>query len=273
MGTIIQPPAAVLLTCPTGLLIVPELRQESEMPFVSLVIPTLNEADNIADFLTAVSSVLEPQVGTAYELIVVDDNSVDGTWQLAAHAAANNHCIRVVRREGEAGLASAVIRGWQIATGKVLGTINADFQHPPTMLARMILQIRNADLVIASRHAEGGGLGDWDLGRRVASFGAHLLGRVLVPGVFGLMSDPLSGCYLVRRAAIAGVELNPLVYKTLIEILVRGRVHSVRECGYEMRKRRRGCSKVGFRQHLDYIRHLVRLRRAFRGQPRSAKAQ
>jgi dolichol-phosphate mannosyltransferase len=91
---------------------------------------------------------------------------------------------------------------------------------------------------------------------------------VLLPKVYTRVSDPLSGCYVVRRRAIAGVELKPLGYKSLMEILVRGSVGAVHECGYEMRKRERGQSKVHALHPLQYIRHVFRLRAAARERTR-----
>ena len=148
--------------------------------------------------------------------------------------------LRVVRRQNEGGLAVAVIRGWQVARGKILGTINADFQHPPDVLGRLLEREAGADLVVATRHGDGGGLGDWGLARRISSWGAAQIGRWLLPQVYARVSDPLSGCYLVRREAVAGVVLKPLGYKSLMELLVRGNVGEIHECGYEMRKRVRG---------------------------------
>ena len=168
----------------------------------------------------------------------------------------------MVRRQNEHGLAVAVIRGWQVARGALLGSINADFQHPPDVLGRLLERMQGADLVVATRHGDGGGLGDWGLYRRLTSWGAAWIGRLLLPQVYARVSDPLSGCYLVRREAIQGVPLKPLGYKSLMEILVRGNVRGIHECGYEMRKRIRGQSKVHALHPLQYIRHVFRLRAA-----------
>jgi dolichol-phosphate mannosyltransferase len=194
----------------------------------------------------------------------VDDDSPDGTCETALSLTSGFPELRVVRRKHENGLARAVIRGWQVARGETLGTINADFQHPPSVLAAMIERLPGADLVVATRHSDGGGLGDWGLMRRAASWGAGLIGRLILPEVFTRVSDPLSGCYIARRAAIAGVELRPVGYKSLMELLVRGRIGPIRECGYEMRKRSRGKSKVRATQPLQFIRHAMRLRAAVR---------
>ncbi len=252
------------MAAPTGPLIVPAVSPDDTRPLLSLVVPTLNESENITDFLAAVRHTLDQALPGRYEVIVVDDDSADRTWEIAARLGEGFPELRVVRRQREGGLAVAVIRGWQVARGQILGTINADFQHPPEVLGRLLERREGADLVVATRHGDGGGLGDWGLTRRFSSWGAAQIGRWLLPQVYARVSDPLSGCYLVRRQAIASVPLKPLGYKSLMELLVRGNVGEIHECGYEMRKRVRGQSKVRALHPLQYIRHVLRLRAAAR---------
>ena len=256
--------AARVLDAPIGPLVVPAVHAGAGDPLLSLVVPTLNERENIADFLAAVRQTLDAVLPGAYEVIVVDDDSPDRTWEIAAELGAGFPELRVVRRRNEGGLAVAVIRGWQVARGALVGTINADFQHPPDVLARLLERTEGADLIVATRHGDGGGLGDWGWTRRITSWGAAQIGRMVLPEVYARVSDPLSGCYLVRRAAIQGVELKPLGYKSLMEILVRGEIGAVHECGYEMRKRVRGQSKVHALHPVQYLRHVFRLRAAAR---------
>jgi dolichol-phosphate mannosyltransferase len=244
-----------LIVAPTG---------DPDPPALSLVVPTLKERENIVDFLAEVRRALDAALPGRYEVIVVDDDSPDGTCEMAAGLMDGFPELRVVRRRNEGGLAVAVIRGWQLSRGEMLGTINADFQHPPAVLPRMIERMAEADLVVATRHGDGGSLGDWGPVRRFSSWGASCIGRMLLPPVFARVSDPLSGCYFVRRQAIQGVELKPLGYKSLMEVMVRGEVRRIRECGYEMRKRSRGQSKVHALHPLQYVRHVWRLRAAAR---------
>lgn len=158
------------------------------------------------------------------------------------------------------GLSTAVIRGWQAARGEVLAVIDADLQHPPEVTLELYRSIeRGAELAVASRHAEGGGVSRWSLGRRVLSRGAQVLGMVLLPGVLGRVSDPMSGYFMVRRETIAGRELHPLGYKILLEVLGRGRIGNIDEVGYVFRERREGESKVTWRLYVEYLRHLGRL--------------
>ena len=264
LAAIPQSREARIIDAPTGPLVVPALGPSADPLLLSVVVPTLNERENIADFLAAVRKTLDAALAGHYEVVVVDDDSADRTWEIAANLAETFPELRVVRRRNEGGLAVAVIRGWQVARGALLGTINADFQHPPDVLGRLLERTEGADVVVATRHGDGGGLGDWGLTRRITSWGAAWIGRVLLPQVYSRVSDPLSGCYLVRRQAIQGVTLQPLGYKSLMEILVRGAIGEVHECGYEMRKRERGQSKVHALHPVQYIRHVFRLRAAAR---------
>jgi dolichol-phosphate mannosyltransferase len=169
----------------------------------------------------------------------------------------------VIRRVGERGLSTAVIRGWQAARGDVLAVIDADLQHPPEVVVELFRKVRaGADLAVGSRNAEGGGVSNWSVLRRALSRGAQLLGLMILPGVLGRVSDPMSGYFMLRRKVIGGVTLSPLGYKILIEVIGRGKVVNVAEVGYVFRERLEGESKVTWHLYIEYLRHLVRLRLA-----------
>ena len=225
------------------------------------MIPTFNERRNIAELVAQLTALLDPELSDDYELIVVDDDSPDRTWEAAAELTAKYPKLRVMRRETERGLSTAVIRGWQVARGEVLAVIDADLQHPPEVTVSLWREIsKGADLAVGSRHIEGGGVSDWSLLRRLLSRGAQLLGLILLPGVLGRVSDPMSGYFMIRRAAIAEAAMHPLGYKILVEVIGRGRVRWIAEVGYVFRERSVGESKVTWRVYVDYLRHLVRLR-------------
>jgi len=236
------------------------VRRGSDAVLLSLVVPTFNESANIRPFLATLRETLDPLLGCRYEVIVVDDDSPDGTWEVAAQVAKDYPQLRVLRRRAEKGLSTAVIRGWQVGRGEVLGTINADFQHPPSAFPEMMRRMESADLVVATRYAEGGSVGTFPPHRRVLSVCARRLGALMIPEVFGRVTDPLSGFYLFRRQSIEGIELRPAGFKTLIEILGRGSVERVAECGYEMQSRRSGQSNVRWRHTFDYLVQLGRIR-------------
>jgi len=256
-----------LLPVPTGKLIIGHQPSGADhtpdrlQPWLSLTIPTYKEADNIAKLVEILSRLLDEATNEDYELIVVDDNSPDGTWKQAAALMEHYPRLRVMRRTEERGLSTAVIRGWQVAQGSVLGVIDGDLQHPPETLLQMLEHMRQGtDLVVASRHVEGGGVSNWSLARRFLSRGAQLLGLVICPNVVGRVTDPMSGYFMVRRSAIAEVVMDPRGYKILLEVIGRGQIETVAEVGYVFQERLEGESKVTYKQYFDYIIHLAKLR-------------
>jgi dolichol-phosphate mannosyltransferase len=230
---------------------------------LSIVLPTFNESRNIVSVIEQLSSVLRGLAGISYEIIVVDDDSPDRTWELALRQAEKDGYshVRVMRRQGEKGLATAVIRGWQAARGRILGVMDADLQHPPEVMARLFVAMTHgATIAVGSRVVPGGGVSDWSLLRRLISRTAQLIGLLILPEVVGRVSDPMSGCFLVRRTALAGVSLNPTGYKILIEVLARATVSNIAEVGYVFRERQLGSSKVTTQIYLQYLEHLLQLR-------------
>jgi dolichol-phosphate mannosyltransferase len=236
---------------------------------LSVVIPTFNEAMNVEPLVERIDRILSSAISNDYEIIVVDDNSPDGTWQVAQSLIALYPNLRVMRRTCERGLSTAVIRGWQSARGTVLGVIDGDLQHPPEVLLPLLKRIQaGTDIAIASRNVEGGGVSDWSFARRILSRGAQILGLVLLPEVIGRVSDPMSGFFLVRRSALIGRRLDPVGYKILVEVLGRGQISAIGEVGYVFQERESGGSKVTWRQYVAYVRHLLRLRVAQLAQSR-----
>jgi dolichol-phosphate mannosyltransferase len=202
-----------------------------------------------------------PRLATAlaihtWELIVVDDGSPDGTADLA-ESYADVHPIRVVRRPGKAGLASAVLAGFAQARGDVLVVMDADLSHPPEALPRLAAAIQEgADLAVGSRYVTGGGTEDWPLRRRVVSRAACLLGNVLVP-----IRDCTSGFFAIRRSALDGVRLNPIGFKIGFEVMARARYKKVVEVPYVFRDRELGKSKFGRREIGQYLVQLGQVAR------------
>ena len=263
-----QRPPYEFVPAPTGDFVVPELRDSKALE-LSLILPTFKEAHNIGAVLETVTATLRDVPGLRFEVIVVDDASPDGTAQHALEKSGALPEVRVIRREGEGGLATAVIRGWQAARGEILAVMDADLQHPSEALADLIKEIRaGADLAVASRHVENGGVSDWSLARRMISRTAQLIGLVLLPEVVGRVADPMSGYFMLRRQSIAGQLLNPTGYKILIEVVARGRIARISEVGYVFRERQEGQSKVSTAIYFQYLQHLVRLRAALVQQSR-----
>jgi dolichol-phosphate mannosyltransferase len=249
-----------LLNIPTGALRL-DPSGVSRALRLSVVVPTFNESRNIAELVRRLSELLDERLSGDYEIIVVDDNSPDRTWELALTLGLQYPALRVMRRELERGLSTAVIRGWQAARGEILAVIDADLQHPPEVVLDLWDQIeRGADLAVASRHIEGGGVSDWSVHRRILSRSAQMLGLAILPSVVGRVSDPMSGYFMFKRACVEAIELNPLGYKILIELLGRARVRWIGEVPYVFRERVEGSSKVTAKVYVEYFRHLIRLR-------------
>ncbi|MEA3201622.1 MAG: dolichol-phosphate mannosyltransferase [Thermoplasmata archaeon] len=227
-------------------------------PRISVVLPTYNEAGSIEATLAAVGLALE---GIPHEILVVDDDSPDGTWRLAQR----DPRVRVIRRVGERGLATAVIAGIREATGEHVAVMDADGQHPPEALPRMLAaaEATRADVVVASRHAAGGEDAGLSRARLVASWGAALLARLALPAVRrAKVRDPMSGFFLVRRDALRPLDaLHPRGYKILLEVLVSAQPARVVEVPFRFAPRETGVSKLSRRVLGAYVAHLVSLAR------------
>lgn len=253
-------PSETLLKVPTGTLEIKDLPGSSNL-CLSLVIPTYKERDNILKVIQILTQTLNESIPGDYELIVVDDDSPDLTWKVAQSLTQEYPQLRVMRRQQERGLSSAVIRGWQVAKGDILGVIDGDLQHPPEVLTQLLTKIaQGADLAVASRHVDGGGVSSWSVVRRFLSRGAQVLGLILLPKLLSRVSDPMSGYFMVRRHSILGVTLNPVGYKILLEVIARGNIKNISEVGYVFCERKDGESKVTWKQYLQYLHHLIRLR-------------
>jgi dolichol-phosphate mannosyltransferase len=234
---------------------------EGKLLALSVVIPTYGERGNLEELITRLSASLQSVLDDRFELIVVDDDSPDGTWKLAAEIAETNPHVRVMRRCQERGLATAVVRGWQIARGDVLAVIDGDLQHPPELVGDLwrLVHVDGADLAIASRHAPGGSPGESSFVRKLISQSLRLVGWIALPSIFGRISDPMSGYFALRRSCIEGKELDPKGYKILIEVLGRGKIIEIRELGYTFSSRNSGVSKATFRVFWEYLVHLAKL--------------
>lgn len=227
---------------------------------ISVVVPTYNEAGNIQKLVERAGASLALS-GEPYELIIVDDNSSDGTGDRVRSLQADRPWLRLIVRTEDRGLSTAVMAGWQAAQGDVLGCMDADLQHPPEVLAKLIgtLRTSGADVVVASRHVTGGGVSEWSLTRRFVSWTASLLATLAVPGVLREVRDPMSGFFLLRRDVIREATLRPRGYKILLEVLAKGTYTRVSEVPYIFEERVEGGSKIGHAVMWDYLVHLVRI--------------
>lgn len=230
---------------------------------LSIVVPTYNESQNIVRILDSIAETLSPY--TAAEIIVVDDNSPDGTAEIASLHANNisdnkKLYVEIIRREGKFGLSSAIIAGIQSATGDLLVVMDGDFSHPPQVIPSIIegLQDSNCDIVIASRYIKGGSIIGWPFKRRLMSKGATKIAQ------YGLgieVRDPVSGFFAFRRDIIHGIKFDGIGYKMLLEILVKTKGARIKEIPYTFTNRRMGTSKLDAGVMVDYLRAVMHLYR------------
>ncbi len=224
--------------------------------------PTYSEAESLRRLVPELMEVFHSAGRPRFEIIVVDDNSPDGTGAVADEfVVAHPGLIRVLHRPGKAGLGTAVVAGWQAAGAPILAVMDADGQHPPAVLIELLHVVeQGADLAIASRYVSGGKIHGWNPLRLLGSRLGTLFTRALLPAVASLR-DPLSGCFAVRREVIAGKDLQPLGYKILLEVLARGHARKVVEVPYTFTGRRAGHSKASSKELAHFLLHLFRLRR------------
>jgi dolichol-phosphate mannosyltransferase len=218
---------------------------------VSVIIPTYNERDNIIPLVEKLHDTLAIY---DYEIVFIDDNSSDGTAELAS-ALSQKYTVKVVVRKNKTGLASAVIDGLREVKGEIVVVMEADLQHPPEILPNILKALESHDLVVASRYCKGGSPGQRTLARRLISFVANLLALPLAPRI----KDRMSGFFGFRRTAVDPASLNARGCKIGLEVMVRGRYKSVTEIPYTSVPRTHGSSKLSKRIIWQYLQQLAHL--------------
>ena len=224
----------------------------------SIIVPTYHEAENLRPLTERVFAALRA-AGVVAELIIVDDDSRDGTEE-TVKALQGDYPVRLVVRREERGLSSAVLAGFGEAKYDWFLVMDADLQHPPEMIPVLLerLERPDCDFVIGTRYAgEGGIAGDWPFFRRVVSRTATLLARPLAP-----LSDPMSGFFALRRQTWEqAVRLDPIGYKIALELYVKGGCTRPAEVPIQFAARAAGSSKLNLAEQGRYLRHLARLYR------------
>jgi dolichol-phosphate mannosyltransferase len=231
-----------------------------------LVIPTLNEAGNVEPLLNRIQTALEP-LSIPYEIVVVDDGSIDGTQQVVLNYAAQNTHVRLLVRNNRKGLAGAVIHGWQHTDADLLGVMDADLQHPPELLPALLAAVEGgADIAIGSRYVQQTRVQGWNPFRQAISRASTWVTLPFQRKV--RVKDPMSGFFVLRRECIEGVNLQPQGFKILLEILVRGRIRSAVEVPFQFGLRHAGKSKADVTVAFHYFSLLGKLSRdlLFKGQ-------
>ena len=222
------------------------------------MIPTYNERDNIEPLLTSLIRALNPW---RFEILVVDDDSPDHTWEVVERFSATRPEVRLVRRKAPRDLAQSVMEGFSVARGAILGSMDADGSHEPAAVPVMLRTLESGyAMVIGSRHVAGGSISGWSWHRRVLSQAATWVTRALLRLP---IRDPLSGLYLIRREVyeLATRSAWPRGFKILLELYVRGAPRGVVEVPIHFRNRSRGRSKLSVRVLWHGIAGVVALAR------------
>jgi len=250
---------------------------------LSVIIPTYNEYENILQLVEIIKDKLPDGLFT--EIIIVDDNSPDGTGKLIAnyienaltkvcsgiqqaHENSSNFAIntresivRLVRRENKSGLISAILQGIKSSTGKYILVMDADFSHPPETVPLLINELLRDpnSIVVASRYIRGGSIRGWPYKRLLLS---RLAAKIAIHGLkLCNVRDPISGFFAFPRHIIENIRFDTYGYKLLLEILVKAQGVRVKEIPYTFIDRKSGESKFDNRVMLDYLKavwHLYR---------------
>jgi dolichol-phosphate mannosyltransferase len=229
---------------------------------LSLIVPTRNEEESIPPLVERLSSVLGH---VNYEVLLVDDSEDDTPRVALAMAAEYGLRLSVVHRdveERQGGLSTAVLTGIDAACGGFVCVMDADLQHPPELIRRMLEAAAqgDADIVIASRYVEGGSdAGLSSRARRMISLASKRLVKNVFRRRLATVTDPLSGFFLARRSLLDATALRPIGFKILLDILVRSEWKSVTELPLQFERRAAGSSKATFKQGRDFLAHVARL--------------
>ena len=233
---------------------------------LSVVIPTYNERDRLAELVGRLFTAADAaRVGL--EVVIVDDNSPDGTGQIADDLA-RQYRVRVIHRAGKLGLGTAVVAGFGAASADVVGVMDADFSHPPELVPVLLRAFREtgADVVVASRYVPGGSTPNWPFKRKMMSRFACLLARPLSP-----IRDAASGFFLIRHSIAKKVTIKAGGFKICLELIVRGWPTKLVELPYRFDDRELGESKMSTREAAGYLfqlKDLMLLRWSKLGRPR-----
>ena len=220
---------------------------------LAVVIPTFNEKANIATLVAHLDRALD---GIAWEAIFVDDDSPDGTAEVARDLARVDRRVRVVQRIGRRGLSSACIEGMCATAAPVVAVIDGDLQHDETLLPAMLALLQadeSLDLVVGSRFVAGGGTGEWDSDRVAKSALATKLSRRVLKAD---LSDPMSGFFAIRTAVARRLvpDLSAIGFKILLDLMTTAKTPlRFAELPYTFRTRSQGESKLDHVVAMEYL--------------------
>ncbi len=234
---------------------------------ITIIIPTYNEAENIPELLRRIKNTLEKELPEAsYEILIIDDDSPDNTAGIASSIAEElgiRENLQVIIRKEERGLSTAVVKGLENARGKVILVMDADLQHPPEKIPELVrpLLYEDYEISIATRY-KGGRDEGLSFTRKLMSKAATIVAKLLLPQVRKI-SDPMTGFFAIKDTVVKKNlhNFNPKGYKILLEILVKGDYspEKIIEIAYTFNRRYRGYSKLGPKETIDYLFHILQL--------------
>jgi dolichol-phosphate mannosyltransferase len=231
---------------------------------VWLILPTYNEADNLEPLVRAVVSQLE-STGLPHTVLVVDDDSPDGTGKIADRLAADIERVRVLHRAHKQGLGRAYLAGFELALdagADLIMEMDADFSHDPADVPRLIAAADAADLVLGSRYVPGGGITNWGLARRLVSRGGCAYARL----VLGIPVRDLTGgfkCFnrrVLEALDLTGVHANGYGFQIELTYKAVRAGFTVTEVPIVFRERREGASKMTMPIALEAVWKVIALR-------------
>ena len=222
----------------------------------SIVVPTYNEADGIERLIVGLDGVFRAN-NLDGEIIIVDDNSPDGTGDIVDRLS-QTYPVRCLHRPRKMGLSSGVIDGWKFARpdSVALGAMDGDFSHDINILPKMVeaLESGGYGLAIGSRYVPGGGIENWPMRRKITSLVAIFLAKPLTR-----VKDITSGYLLVKRSAIEGVDLDPIGFKIGLEVIAKANYGNVIEVPFVFTDRVAGESKLNQKEILNYLKQLGKI--------------
>jgi len=232
-------------------------QRDQAAPRVSIIVPTYREVENIPLLVPRITESLQARDLT-HEIIIVDDNSDDGSREAVDSLQQAGHAVRIIVRQDERGLSSAVLRGFDEAKGMFLVCMDADLSHPPERVPEMVTALADdgMEFVIGSRYVKGGGTdASWGFFRWLNSRIATLLA---LP--FCRVKDPMAGFFALPREVYQRAQaLNPIGYKIGLELIVKCDCKRIHEVPIYFADRQHGQSKLNWREQANYVRHLKRL--------------
>jgi dolichol-phosphate mannosyltransferase len=227
-------------------------KQATSLPVLSVVVPTFNERENVGKLYRKLEAALD---GVAWEVMFVDDNSPDGTWDVVRDLARQDSRVRCIRRVGRRGLSGACIEGILASSAAYAAVMDADLQHDETQLPKMLalLQSGEAELVVGSRYIKGGSADSFNRSRA----GASALATEVAKRVLGVtVADPMSGFFMIRRDRFEELapELSTQGFKILLDIIAtaHGKLKTI-EIPFTFGSRVHGESKLDSMVALDFL--------------------